>query len=109
MTIEQRKDYIRQFVSQGVDPDQAYNALYMTEQEIAEVESDATFQTDIRDLRMRVGLGFIQSYHTIIDSQGKPGDHYNRLRSLYPEYFKADGAETRPLDLNLTIFKKRAG
>jgi hypothetical protein len=107
LTIETRKDFIKQFVQQGIDPDQVYILLYLTDEEIATVESDQAFQAEIKDLRMRVGLGFVQAYHNVVTSQGKPGDHLARVRSFYPEAFKTDGAESCPLDLNLTIVKKR--
>lgn len=104
-----KKEYIRQFVAQGVEFDQAVKLVYCTDAEIVDLEADEAFQAELQALRVEVALRAFSAYTAILSTDAaRPADLLKRLQVLFPEAFRPQTLDNaRPLDLNLTIVKQR--
>ena len=110
MDIEIKKSYVRQFVAEGVEPDQAYKLVFADDTEISEFENDADFMDGLRDTRINLAHRAIQEYRGSLSQEGKPGDHLKHLLHFFPEAFRDPKIDiSKSLDLNLTINKVRGG
>lgn len=72
--------YIRQFSSRGIDLQKIYEILYMTEEQINEIEKDEDFMDEIKRINIELQVRRLADYDEIVDDKGTPGDKLTRLK-----------------------------
>lgn len=105
MELEKKKQYIQQYVAEGMTLENCYSLLYMDEAAVVEVEQDVDFIAEMRDMLAQLTLTNLTSYNSKVRNSFSPGDHLKRLSLMAPNIFK----ESSPVEMTgeLVIVKKR--